>query len=89
MNHLRNRGYIAGKYIVDLSLNDSYNSIINEIIKPKLYKEINYKNKYFEVDYDTKDDLIELLELSYENHNKSVLNSWEDVLPIYPISAIN
>ena len=89
MNHLRNRGYIAGKYIVDLSINDSYNSIIKEIIQPKLYKEINNKNIYFEVDYDTKNDLIELLELSYENHSKSILNSWEDVLPIYPISAIN
>ena len=89
MNCLRNRGYIAGKYKVDLSLNKSYNSIIKEIIRPKLYKDINDKNKYYEVDYDARDDLKELLQLSYENHNNSVFNSWEDVLPIYPISATN
>ncbi len=87
MNKLRNRGYIAGKYQLDLNLNKTCIYKIKEIIKPKLYQSI--KNTYYEVDYDIKDDLKELLQLSHENHNNSILNNWENVFPIYPISPTN
>ena len=89
VNNLKNRGYIAGKYMVNSDNNKNCINTVQEILKPKLYKTIDNQNKYYEVDYDTKDDLKELLLLSLENHNQSVSNSWEDVLPIYPISAIN
>ena len=87
MNKLRNRGYIAGKYKIDLNLNKNYICKIKELIKPKLYQ--NIKNIYYEVDYDTKDDLKELLQLSQENHKNCILNKWEEVFPIYPISPTN
>ena len=70
MNKLRNRGFIAGKYELDLNLNKTFIYNIKEIIKPKLYQ--NIKNKYYEVDYDTKEDLRELLHLSQENHKNCI-----------------
>ena len=87
VNKLRNRGYIAGKYMLDINLDKTCINKIKEIIKPKLYQ--NIKNTYFEVDYDIKDDLKELLHLSQENHKNSISNTWEEVLPIYPISPTN
>jgi len=89
LNNLKHRGYIAGKFMIDINSykNDFFE--IKELIKPRLYKDIDNINIYYEVDYDTKDDLKELLRLSLENHHDSVFPSWEDVLPIYPISPIN
>ena len=87
LNKLRNRGFIAGKYELDLNLNKTFIYNIKEIIKPKLYQ--NIKNTYYEVDYDTKEDLRELLKLSQENHKNSIQSNWEEVLPIYPISPTN
>ena len=89
MNKLRNRGYIAGKYLISLNQNNNGICSIKEIIRPKLYETITNKNGYYDVDYDPKEDLKELLQLSQKNYNNSVINSWEDALPIYPISPIN
>ncbi len=89
INNLKHRGYIAGEYMVDVNQDRKCILQIKELIKPMLYKEINNKNINYKVDYDTKDDLKELLKLSIENHNKSAFASWEKVLPIYPLSPTN
>jgi len=56
---------------------------------PKVVKELESKEIFFEAIYDDKEDLKELLNLS----NTSLLNlnvdSWKKVLPLYPISPIN
>ena len=39
--------------------------------------------------YDAKEDLKELLDLSNKNLLNSNVDSWEKVLPLYPISPIN
>ena len=89
VNKLKHRGYIAGQYMINLNTDTNQISSIKEVTTPSLYKNMFSKDIYYEVDYDSKEDLKELLQLSFENFKKSVINSWEDVLPIYPISAIN
>ena len=89
INNLKHRGYIAGEYMVNINQDGKFVVEIKELIKPMLYKDIDNKNINYKVDYDTKDDLTELLALSIENHNKSAFASWEKVLPIYPLSPTN
>ena len=88
-NNLKHRGYIAGKYMVILNPNTRNISSIKEVTTPKLFRTLIEKDIYYDVDYDSKDDLKELLQLSFKNFKESIVNSWEKVLPIYPISAIN
>ncbi len=87
INNLKNKGYIAGKYSIDK--NRKSHLAIKEVVTPKLYKTIDNKKLYYEVDYDIHDDLRELIRLSLENHKESKFASWKDVLPIYPISPVN
>ena len=84
---LKHRGYLCGLYKI---LCEKKGEIIaEEIIKPNLYKKLPHDNPCFEVDNNIKDDLIELLNLSLNNLDKSIHNKWEDVLPIYPLSPTN
>ena len=89
INNLKNRGYIAGKYTININQSRETILDIKELIKPKLYSDLNNKKSYYEVDFDIHDDLRELIKLSLENHKESKFTSWEEVLPIYPISPIN
>jgi len=84
---LKRKGLIAGKYEICLKEKNSSDLVIREIVLPKVVKEIETKEVSFEANYDDKEDLIELLDLS----NKNLLNSneWQKVLPLYPISPIN
>ena len=52
-------------------------------------KEFESKGLFFEANYEDKDDLTELLNLSNKNFLNSDKNSWQKVLPLYPISPIN
>ena len=84
---LKRKGFIAGKYeIYDGSQNKDDLSI-REILSPKVIKELDSKELFFQADYEDEEDLKELLDLS----NKNLLNSneWQKVLPLYPISPIN
>ena len=51
--------------------------------------ELDNKETNFEANYDDKEDLKELLNLSNKKQNIANFNSWEKVLPLYPISPIN
>ena len=89
VKRLKNRGYIAGKYRINI-LNDVNSDLyIEEVITPKLYKNFLRKEAYFEAEYDIKDELKQLLELSTTNHEKLIQNHWSNVLPIYPIEPVN
>ncbi len=86
---LKNRGYIAGKYRINI-LNDLNSDLyIEEVISPKLYKQFFKKEAYFEAEYDIEDELEQLLELSNRNHEKLIQNHWANVLPIYPLEPVN
>ncbi len=86
---LKNRGYIAGKYRINILKNENSDIYIEEIISPKLYKQFLKKEAYFEAEYDIEDELKQLLELSTRNHKKLIQNHWANVLPIYPIEPVN
>ena len=89
IKRLKNRGYIAGKYRINILKNENSDIYIEEIISPKLYKQFLKKEAYFEAEYDIEDELKQLLELSTRNHEKVIQNHWANVLPIYPIEPVN
>ena len=86
---LKRNGFIAGKY--EICLNEQKNSdlVIREKVVPKVIKELESKELFFEANYADEEDLKELLDLSNRNMLNVSLNSWKDVLPLYPISPIN
>ena len=89
IKRLKTRGYIAGKYRIINLKNASTNLCIEEIISPKLYENFIKREVYFEAEYDIKDELKQLLELSNRNHENLIINDWKNVLPIYPLEAVN
>ena len=52
-------------------------------------QDVERKELFFEANYEDKLDLKELLDLSNKNFSNINLNSWQKVLPLYPISPIN
>ena len=86
---LKRKDFIAGKYEICNNEGNNANLVIRETVLPKVIKELESKELFFEANYKDEEDLIELLDLS----NKSLLNanvdSWQKVLPLYPISPIN
>ncbi len=85
---LKRKGFIAGKYKI---CNNTENTdlVIRETVIPKVIKELDSKEIYFEANYEDKEDLTELLNLSNKNLLNTNINSWQKVLPLYPISPIN
>jgi len=86
---LKRKGLIAGKYEIYHKEKDSSDLVIRETVLPKVVKELESKEVTFEANYDDKEDLKELLDLSNKNLLNSNVNSWQKVLPLYPISPIN
>ena len=83
---LKRRGYIAGKYKIYIS---NQTKTIKEKLIPKISKDLNNKGCSYQAEYIDKEDLKELLNLSDKYPQDSNLNSWDKVLPLYPISPIN
>jgi len=86
---LKRKGFIAGKYEIWQNKKNSSDLVIRETVLPKVFKELESKELSFEAYYDDKKDLKELLNLSNKNILNSNLDSWREVLPLYPISPIN
>jgi len=86
---LKRKGFIAGKYEICHNEKISSNLIIRETVLPKVVKELDSKELFFEAMFDDKEDLKELLDLSNKNLLNSNVDSWKKVLPLYPISPIN
>ena len=86
---LKRKGVIAGKYEICHNERNPSDLVIRETILPKVVKELDSKELFFEAIYDDKEDLKELLDLSNKNLSNSNINSWQKVLPLYPISPIN
>ena len=85
---LKRKGFIAGKYEIDHTKKNA-DLVIRETVLPKLIRELNSTEIYFEADYMEEEDLKELLNLSNENLLNSDENTWQKVSPLYPISPIN
>ncbi len=86
---LKRKGFIAGKYEICHNEKTPSDLVIRETVLPKVFKELENKEILFEAIYDDKEDLKELLNLSNKNLLNSNVDSWEKVLPLYPISPIN
>jgi len=86
---LKRKGFIAGKYEICHKATNSSDLVIRETVLPKVVKELKTKEVSFEANYDDKEDLKELLDLSNKNLLNSNIVSWKKVLPLYPLSQIN
>ena len=86
---LKRKGFIAGKYEICHNYKQNGELIIRESILPKVIKELESKELFFEANYEDKEDLTELLNLSNKNLLNANVNSWQTVLPLYPISPTN
>ena len=86
---LKRKGFIAGKYEICGDEQKNNNLVVRETVLPKVIKEFETKELFFEANYDDKEDLRELLDLSNKNLSNKNVNSWQNVLPLYPISPIN
>ena len=87
--NLKRKGVIAGKYEICHNENNPWDLVIRETVLPKVVKELDSTEITFEANYDDKEDLKELLDLSNKNFLNSNVDSWKKVLPLYPISPIN
>ncbi len=86
---LKRKGFIAGKYEICHNEEKNGDLVIREIVTPKVIKELESKELFFEANYQDEDDLRELLDLANKNILNTNVNSWKKVLPLYPISPIN
>ena len=86
---LKRNGFIAGKYEICHYEKTDSDLVIRETVLPKVVQKLESKELFFEAIYDDKEDLKELLDLSNKNLSNSNINSWQKVLPLYPISPIN
>ena len=86
---LKRKGFIAGKYEICHNYKQNGDPIIRESVLPKVIKELESKELFFEANYEDKEDLTELLDLSNKNLLNANINSWQTVLPLYPISPTN
>ena len=86
---LKRKGFIAGKYEIFHPDEKNADPIIREIVVPKVIKDLEKKELFFEANYEDKEDLRELLDLANKNSLNANINSWKNVLPLYPISPIN
>ncbi len=86
---LKRKGFIAGKYEICHAGNTPSGVSIRETVLPKVIKKLESKELFFEAIYDDKEDLKELLDLSNKNLLNLNVDSWQKVLPLYPISPIN
>ncbi|MDC3121601.1 molecular chaperone [Prochlorococcus sp. AH-716-J21] len=86
---LKRKGFIAGKYEICQNEKNKSDLVIREIVLPKVIKELENEELFFEAIHNDKEDLKELLNLSNKNLLNSNVDSWKKVLPLYPISPIN
>ena len=86
---LKRKGFIAGKYEICYAGTDNSDLIIVERVLPKVIKELKSNELFFEANYRDDEDLTELLNLSNENLLNVNVNSWQEVVPLYPISPTN
>ena len=86
---LKRKGFIAGKYEISHDEENNADLVILEKVTPRVVKKLESNELFFEAIYDDKEDLKELLDLSNKNLLNSNLDSWKNVLPLYPISPIN
>ena len=86
---LKRKGFIAGKYKIFHNEKTPLDLVIQETVLPKVVKELESRELFFEANFEDREDLRELLDSSNKIFSNADVNSWQKVLPLYPISPIN
>ena len=86
---LKRKGFIAGKYEICDDKEENAKLLIRETVLPKVVKDLEDEELFFEANYKDEEDLKELLDLSNKNLLNANVDSWQEVLPLYPISPTN
>ena len=86
---LKRKGFIAGKYEICHYEENNIDLVIREKVTPKVIKELDSKELFFEANYKDEEDLRELLDLANKNLLNTNANSWKKVFPLYPMSPIH
>ena len=86
---LKRKGFIAGKYEICDDKEENAKLLIRETVLPKVIKDLEDEELFFEANYKDEEDLKELLDLSNKNLLNANVDSWQKVLPLYPISPTN
>ena len=86
---LKRKGFIAGKYEICDDKEENAKLLIRETVLPKVIKDLEDEELFFEANYKDEEDLKELLDLSNKNLLNANVDSWQEVLPLYPISPTN
>tara|TARA_B100000886_G_scaffold1993_1_gene1345 strand:+ start:178 stop:831 length:654 start_codon:yes stop_codon:yes gene_type:complete len=86
---LKRKGFIAGKYEIYHDKENNADLVIREKITPKVVRELESKELFFEANYKDEEDLRELLDLANKYLPNTNVNSWENVIPLYPVSPVN
>ena len=86
---LKRKGFIAGQYEICHDEENNTNLIIREKVIPKVVKELDSKALVIQANFKDEEDLKELLNLANENLLNANVDSWQKVLPLYPISPTN
>tara|TARA_B100000700_G_scaffold330869_1_gene459637 strand:+ start:1714 stop:2388 length:675 start_codon:yes stop_codon:yes gene_type:complete len=88
INELPRRGIVAGKYSIILNSNENCLNI-NEIKIPKLYPKTVILKPAIEADEDVEKDILELLNICFNNHLIRKASPWKNIVPIYPTSPVD
>ena len=86
---LKRKGFIAGKYEICHNEEKNADLEIQETVSPKVIKKLESNEIFFEANFEDKEDLRELLDLTNKKVFNKDVNSWKKVLPLYPISPVN
>ena len=73
---LKRKGFIAGKYEIYHEEQNNSDLIIRETVLPKVIKDLNNKELFFQASYEDEEDLKALLDLSNKNLLNSNVDSW-------------
>ena len=72
---LKRKGFIAGKYEICHNKDKQLDQNIRETVSPKVVQELDSKELFLEADYQDKEDLTELLDLTNKNSLNTNSNS--------------
>ena len=86
---LKRKGYIAGQYEISIPKKIKKVITIKEKTIPKIFEELSDIESSYQAEYNDLEDLKELLNLSNNNSQYVNHNSWEKVIPLYPVPPIN
>ena len=85
---LPRRGLVAGKYQIEKSLNKKNILQVLELEKPHLLGPNVHVNPAIDACENVAEDVVRMLQLSFEQYKAGEESPWYNILPIYPTSPV-